>query len=170
MSKQHSFLSRRFFGLHNCKLILYVTGKLKVFPSALALLEPFFSCVPLVKHQCGGSWKAISLIIRRLLLQEYCRKARKLAFPMFIWRLSSIFDLGLCVLIGHSELSTLRPVPGLLIKRQLGPVHTIRIIIIPFYPKKISSDINSIHKYLDRLPILLTRSQIQFLSGQTLCG
>ena len=46
----------------------------------------------------------------------------------------------------------------------------IRIIFIPFYPKKVSSDRNSIHKYLDRLPILFTRSQIRFLSGQTLCG
>ena len=46
----------------------------------------------------------------------------------------------------------------------------IRIIIIPFYPKNVSSDRNSIHKYLDRLPILFTRSRIQFLSGQTLCG
>ena len=48
-------------------------------------------------------------------LPEYCRKARKLVFAVFIWRLSSIFDLGLCVLIGQSELSTLPPVPGLLI-------------------------------------------------------
>ena len=46
----------------------------------------------------------------------------------------------------------------------------IRIIIIPFYPKKILSERNSIHKYLYRLPILFTRSQIRFLSGQTLCG
>ena len=46
----------------------------------------------------------------------------------------------------------------------------IRIIIIPFYPKKVSPDRDSIHKYLDRLPILFTRSRIQFLSGQTLCG
>ena len=48
------FFSRRFFGSHNCKVILcnYVTGKLKkVFPSILALLEPFCSCVLLVKHQ-----------------------------------------------------------------------------------------------------------------------
>ena len=43
-------------------------------------------------------------------------------------------------------------------------------LIIPFYPKKVSSDRNSIHKYLDRLPILFTRSRIQFLSGQILCG
>ena len=34
---------------------------------------------------------------------------------MFIWRLSIIFDLGLCILIGQSELSTLCPVPRLLI-------------------------------------------------------
>ena len=46
----------------------------------------------------------------------------------------------------------------------------IQIIIIPFCQKKVSSDRNSIHKYLDRLPILFTRSQIRFLSGQTLCG
>ena len=44
-----------------------------------------------------------------------------------------------------------------------------RIIIIPFYPKKVSSDRNNIHTYLDRLPILFTRSQIRFQSGQTLC-
>ena len=53
-----------------------------------------------------------TMTIRRLWLS---RKARKLVFAMFIWRLSSIFDLGLCVLIGQSELSTLCPVPGLLI-------------------------------------------------------
>ena len=46
----------------------------------------------------------------------------------------------------------------------------IRIIIVPFYPEKVSSDRNSIHKYLDRLPILFTRSQTRFLSRQTLCG
>ena len=46
----------------------------------------------------------------------------------------------------------------------------IRMIIIPFYPKKVSSDRNSIHTYLDRLPILFTRSRIRLLSGQTLCG
>ena len=46
----------------------------------------------------------------------------------------------------------------------------IWIIIIPFYPKNVPQIGNSIHKYLDRLPILFTRSQIQFLSGQTLCG
>ena len=40
----------------------------------------------------------------------------------------------------------------------------IWILIIPFYPKKVSSDWDSTHKYLDRLPILFTRSQIQFLS------
>ena len=57
----------------------------------------------------------IRMIIRRLLLAEYCRKTRKLVFAMFIWRLSSIFYLGLCVLIGQSELSTLPSVPGLLI-------------------------------------------------------
>ena len=54
-------------------------------------------------------------IKRHLLLPKYCRKARKLVFAVFIWRLSSIFDLGLCILIGQSELSTLPPVPGLLI-------------------------------------------------------
>ena len=62
---------------------------------------------------------------------------------------------------------------------ELGLVHTypddyyINILyyyIIPFYPKKVSSDRNSIHKYLDRLPILFTRSQIRFLFGQTSCG
>ena len=44
-----------------------------------------------------------------------------------------------------------------------------RIMIIQFYLKKVSSDRNSIHKYLDRLPILFTRSRIRFLSGQALC-
>ena len=37
--------------VNNSKLILQVTGKLKVFPSILALLGPFYSCVLLVKHQ-----------------------------------------------------------------------------------------------------------------------
>ena len=59
------------------------------------------------------------MIIRRLLL---CGKARNFVFAMFIWRLSIIFDLGLCVLIGQSELSTLCPVPGLLIN---SPGHEV---------------------------------------------
>ena len=48
---------------------------------------------------------------RRLLLS----KGSKVGLRSVHWRLSSIFDLGLCVLIGQSELSTLPPVPGLLI-------------------------------------------------------
>ena len=44
----------------------------------------------------------------------------------------------------------------------------IQIMIIRFYPKKISSDRNRIHMYLEWLPIWFTRSQIWFLF-QTLC-
>ena len=40
---------------------------------------------------------------------------RNLVFEMFIWRLLSIFDLGLYVLIVQSELSALPPSPGSLI-------------------------------------------------------
>ena len=68
------------------------------------------------------------MIIRRLL---FCRKARNFVFAMFIWRLSVIFDLGLCVLIGQSELSTLCPVPRLLINSpgyEVSPEAPIEII------------------------------------------
>ena len=105
MSKQHPFFSRRFFGSHNCKLTLYVTGMLKkVFSSILDLLGPFCSCVLLVKHQrflesnfANNSNDKTTFVA----VPEYCRKARKLVFAVFIWQLSSIFDPGLFVLIGQ---------------------------------------------------------------------
>ena len=50
---------------------------------------------------------------------------------------------------------------------ELGPVHTMRIIIILFYPKKVSSDRNGM--WIDFL-FLFTRSQIRFISGQTVRG
>ena len=53
------FFSRRFFGSHNCKLILYATGKLQVFPSILALLRPFCYCALLLS--ISDSWEVISL-------------------------------------------------------------------------------------------------------------
>ena len=59
--------------------------------------------------------------------------------------------------------------PEYLETRHSGPDYTYRIMIIRFYLKEVSSDKNSIHKYLDRLPILFTRSWIRFLSRQALC-
>ena len=106
------FFSRRFFSSHNCKLILFVTGKyfLRSFWLYMGHFVPvhFFEASVALGKQFR--WR-----IRRLLLSRVLSKDSKVVFAMFIWRLSSIFDLGLCVLIGQSELSTLCPVPGLLI-------------------------------------------------------
>ena len=56
-------------------------------------------CVPVYfLLNISGSWKAISLRYSTFVaLHRFCRKARKSVFAMCIWRLSSIFDLGLCV-------------------------------------------------------------------------
>ena len=56
-------------------------------------------CVPVYfLLSISGSWKAISLRYSTFVaLHRFCRKARKSVFAMCIWRLSSIFDLGLCV-------------------------------------------------------------------------
>ena len=42
-------------------------------------------------------------------------KCSKVGLRNVYWRLSSIFDLGLCILIGQSKLSNLPAAPGLLI-------------------------------------------------------
>ena len=79
----------------HCKLILYVTGKLKkVFPSILALLGPFCSCVLLVKHQrflennfANNSNDKTTFVA--------CRKARKLVFTVFHLAVFEYFRPGI---------------------------------------------------------------------------
>ena len=106
MSKQHaaSFLLQKILRFTQLQLesISFDSG----FTWAILLLCN--SCEASVVLGKQFPWR---MIIRRLLL---CRKARNFVFAVFIWRFSIIFDLGLCVLIGQSELSTLCPVPGLL--------------------------------------------------------
>ena len=93
--------------------MLYVTGKLKkVFPSIVVLLRRFCFRVHLVKkHQqflessfANDSNDKTS----RFVASKVLSKGSKVG--VFIWRLSSIFDPGLCVLVCQSKLSILPPV------------------------------------------------------------
>ena len=55
-----------------------------------------------------------------LALHRVCRKARKSVFAMFIWRLSSIFDLGLCVFDRPIRIQHFTPCARVVDRQALG--------------------------------------------------
>ena len=62
-------------------------------------------------------WRRYSTFVA---LHRFCRKARKSVFAMCIWRLSSIFDLGLCVFDRPIRIQHFTPCARAVDKQALG--------------------------------------------------
>ena len=81
-------------------------------------MRSFF--VILVKHQWFLERNFAGENSTFVALHRVCRKARKSVFAMFIWRLSSIFDPGLCVFDGPVRIQHFTPCARVVDRQALG--------------------------------------------------